>query len=229
MTYSFGMVPQGCFVELESIYDIYKIENIRRIARSMFVLTYGSFKHSYLLLNLDDLKDKIIALESQGENKEPKQINMQLFNVHYLIDCINICTCFENYFKYKLLVKGYMINRVKNISIYKDLYTNKPILIDDILRINKIKEINSNNIPSAVSKNTLSLSEILNEKNDFNRVIKAPSEFFKYLTELNKFRNNLHHCSLIHADYSLNRIDVLKRMDKYLQSELDSEMIQELE
>jgi hypothetical protein len=122
------------------------------------------------------------------------------------------------------LANGYSIHVIDSNTRYKDLDLNKPVKIKELLRLNEFEE---NDIQERIPKMkniTYALSVMLDNNNDFNKVTKMPSDFLPFLSDINEMRNKLHNCYEVTIKYSMNRVDIIRRMDKFLQSELNEEM-----
>lgn len=223
--YEINLVPQGCLVEIKFPQDVYKKENIRKFARSIFTLGHSTFSGSYIVNNRIECEKQVDEFNKMRKGLvEPKPL-FQDFLTEYLTDSIRICTGFENYFKYKLLNKGYIIHKMTTKkNVYPTLELSKPIELDLLLKLNNMNEQTINQSIKGMKNNTYSLSQIINPTNEFNKVLKAPKEFFEYLTILNEFRNTLHSCNIVKAKFSKYYLDILQRMELYLQAEFNDEM-----
>jgi hypothetical protein len=223
--YEIDLVPKGCLVEIRNSQDVYKKENIRKFARSIFTLGHSTFSGSYIVINRKECERQVDEFNKMRKGLVEHKPLFQDFLTEYLTDSIRICTGFENYFKYKLLSKGYIIHKMTaKKNVYPTLELSKPVELDILLELNNITEENINQPIKGMRNNTYSLSQIINPENEFNKVLKAPSEFFEYLTILNEFRNTLHSCNIVKAKFSKYFLDILRRMELYLQGEFNDEM-----
>jgi len=223
--YSFSIAPQNCGIresDLKEFWYCYKNDIRAKYARALFLFGYEQFKRTYWYENLDELRFKVKKIDENCEHPNFQELNE--FNYNYISDSIKICLCFENFFKYKLLQKGYSIHIIDKNSTYKDLDLNKPVEIIKLLKLNSFNEFDIQQKIPKMRKNTYSLSTMLNNNNDFNTITKIPSKFLGFLSDLNKTRNNLHNLFALTGKISLERIDIMMRMDKFLQAELDDEM-----
>lgn len=220
--HQFNIVPENCRIQEDEFWHCYKNDIRGKYARSLFIFGYGEFKRSASLKNIDLLEDLVRRLDNDESPAEIKEL--EKFHFCYLSDCIKICLCFENYFKYKLLTNGYSIHVVDSNTRYKDLDLNKPVKIKELLRLNKFDENDIQERIPKMKKITYALSVMLDNNNDFNKVTKMPSEFLPFLSDINEIRNKLHNCYEVTIKYSMNRVDIIRRMDKFLQSELNEEM-----
>lgn len=221
MEYEFSIVPENCRIEQKEFWYCYRYDIRNKYARSLFIFGYLEFKGSTIYKNID-LLEKLVEKLELGVN--PQSIpELNRFHYDYLSDCIKICLCFENFIKYKLLTNGYSIHVIDKYIKYQDLDLNKPVELKELMRINKFDDDYSQRIPK-MKKITYSLSSLIDNNNDFNKIAKLPSDFIPFLVDINEIRNKLHNCYEVKIKYSTKRIDIIKRMDKFLQSELNEEM-----
>jgi hypothetical protein len=219
--FALNIVPQDCKVNLEHYWQCYDDENINKVSRGLLLFGFELFKGTYVYENIEELYVKLDKLYSDS-NIHPQELSITNFALNHMSDAISICTCFENYFKYKLLKGGYIIHQIGKHKVYDDLCLTKP------LKIIKIKNLNGNNKSTnnifKMRNHTHSLSFILDADNEFNEIFKLPQQLIEYLKELNDYRNMLHFFSTITANYSLDRIAIIKQMDSILQTTLQTEM-----
>jgi len=225
--YTFLVAPQNCKLDksdLKEFWYCYK-NNIRgKYARGLLTFAFGQFKSTYWYENLNELDKKV---KKVGENYGRSSLQeLYDFQFNYIPDSIKICFSFENYFKYKLLQKGYSIHEISLNSTYKvnDLDISKPVEIKKLLELNGFNETDIQQKIPKMKRKTYSLSTMLNNNNDFNKIAKIPGIFLPFLRDLNETRNNLHNLFELTGKISLKRIDIIRRMDNFLQSEIDDEM-----
>lgn len=160
------------------------------VVSNLFKVSIKLFKDSYNIRNFEKLETKLKKLTIRT--------NLWNFVKEDFIDQIKIVTCFENYMKGILILKGYLvhdINRKMDNEKFNVLgnIRKKPIKISNIKKIECCdldgEEI-KNYYLSGIEKKTIPMSTLLNKK--YQRVIKLPKKVYNIIFTLNEQRNHLH-------------------------------------
>ena len=142
-----------------------------------------------------------------------------------LIDYILISISFENYFKAKLLLKGYLIHEIikeKNVELFKR-QRKEPIESRFITFETKDKS-------SELKENTLNYELLLKNKK-YSRLYDLDDITLEFLSILNKKRNNLHlymseKFELSNAE--INNLEKLKKIVEYDFATLNNHLIDKM-
>ena len=220
-TFSFTVVPQDCLVDFDNFGECYDDQNLNRISRSLLLLSIDLFRNTYLIMKVNKLKKKIGRL---CLNENPKDVKVHKFILNHMSDAISICTCFENFFKYKLLKSGYLVHQLNKHKIYNNLNLNEPLRVSEIQEINFDFNKSKTNNFLKMREHTYSLSHLLKEENKFTEIFNVDDGIVLFLRELNNFRNMLHFYSSVTVNYSLGRLEILDDMNTLLQNSLQQEM-----
>jgi hypothetical protein len=120
------------------VYETY-IDEVRRKAftASLLTFSYSMFQSALIIRRFDEINT---YYNNVNHNKTdfPKIFPDVL--VEALIDYIRISTSFENYFKAKLLLNGFIVNNIKDKSLYK-VQKDRPIRIDELISNNSIDKL----------------------------------------------------------------------------------------
>jgi len=119
------------------------------------------------------------------------------------IDNIRISICFENYFKAKLLLNGFLIHKIdksKHPKLY-DLQKKKPIDEKEIIKDSKFPE-SFNKLKESLKDNTIDYSTLLTNK-DYYKYFNISENTIEFLNRIRLGRNELH--LLISEKFSINK------------------------
>jgi hypothetical protein len=185
------LFAHGIFAQCNKVKNI---KELRKISKTIKI-TRGS----------DDSVNKRFELAAKWEKLSPV--------CEAIIDDIKIVTCFELYFKAKLLYNGFLVHLIKNNPKVKNLLRNqreRPVEISDYLAIDDYQvnlEKRHKYLPF-LTKNTLGFGTLLSE--EYSRVfLNEESEVLELLSEIKERRNRLHYIEAHHERVSTDEIDIL--------------------
>lgn len=179
------------------------------VAWSMLFYASKLFWNCDSIKNLDDLKSLHEHISDEKELAFPKLTKLYQNFESPVLDAIRIMICFENYFKAKLLLNGYVIHQMDRnycLKHYPQFLTGKsrkkllqdttPILLKDIKDAEKHQDFGSIKPLRTLTKHTIKTNTLL--KMSKYRIIystgnsKKDQNLFSVLGRLNNSRNNLH-------------------------------------
>jgi hypothetical protein len=168
------------------IYEAYNDE-VRRKAFTASVLTfsYSMFQSALIIKRLDEIT---AFYQDENHNKAdfPKKFPEVL--VESLIDYVRISISFENYFKAKLLLNGFIVNNIKDKSLYKE-QKDRPIKIDELIPNNSVNELSI--LKDKTNEQTINYN-ILLRKDEYKKIFNMNKPIIHFLSIINKQRNRLH-------------------------------------
>jgi len=161
-----------------------------------------------LLRRLDDLA----AIDF---NNFTNRDNEARFRLHDLIisldppvlDAVRIATCFENLFKARLLLRGYIIHQIDKKALsssYKylaDEQQARPIKISEIKHAEGLQRRNHDYAFQSLSSFTLTYSRLVTQE-AYKTQLHLPPKLFKSLADIVDNRNNLHYLISANAVYT---------------------------
>jgi len=156
----------------------------------------GLLRDTTLVVELEPLRRLVappIAMEDFWE------INERLDD--RIVDCIRICTCFENVFKAELLRKGYVIHEVHTKGApasYRPLASaqrKRPVRIAELRRAQGVAGWRrSDFVFEGLNDKTIPFSRLLATPG-YRRHLRYKQAVFDALTRFNDWRNGLHFLS----------------------------------
>jgi len=116
-----------------------------------------------------------------------------------ILDAFRICTCFENFFKAQLLLRGFVIHKIRKGSLpstYRYLatdQTSRPITINEINIAEGLKRKKGNNyVFQSLLTLTIEFSTFFKQTN-YKSEVKVPKRLFDAVESINNQRNTLHY------------------------------------
>jgi hypothetical protein len=166
------------------------IEPIRRkfIACSLLTFAFKQFSDATIINELE----KIINFYRNNEQDYIlKNFPVTFKNVLFdsLIDSIKIGICFENYFKAKLLLNGFIIHKIKVNNKLLNAQKERPVSVNEITELTSAEAIPI--LANNLQQTTINYSWLL-EKSDYYRHFDVDSALIDFLKQLNNKRNELH-------------------------------------
>ena len=169
-------------------FDAYHKEDIRFLfSISLITFAIQNFVKAEQIKNIK-LIDDFITSEGYKDLYKRTEFISNNFNIfsNALLDNVIISITFENYFKAKLLMSGFIIHEIdsnKNKKLFK-LQKSEPIRISEI-------NVNNSNEFSELKTKTLNYGILLKE-NDYHKYFNIDNSTLLYLKKINKRRNELH-------------------------------------
>ncbi len=220
------------------------------VAWSMLCLSSKLFWGCGIIKDLDRVKSlldkmKYVSGQDIGDKSEALSELLELLqnNESSVLDAVRIMICFENYFKAKMLLSGYIIHEIDPNECenrYPEFYEkNKkkvPILIRDIKQAENLDNWGITPLQT-LKKQTIRMSMLLREpkyRKIYSGQTSDDQRLFYLLRKLNETRNTLHLLSVEYIvgefegfvflrDYVTNHIDVLaNKMADENKGELDA-------
>ncbi|MBS1599982.1 MAG: hypothetical protein JST75_17275 [Bacteroidetes bacterium] len=195
------------------------------------LLTFGArhFKSSSIIARLGEIenyykcKDKSIYGFGQ-------KFNDVLFNSS--IDDIRISICYENYFKAKLLLNGFIIHKINHnkLKILSNEQKLRPIDVKEIVAQLTYPH-NFDVLKQVLTESTLDYSTLLSQQAYF-RHFYIDDDVIKFLDKLRKKRNRLHLLISERFEISFKRIEDYKKLNNIVDFDiafLQNTMINELD
>jgi hypothetical protein len=186
--------------------------------------------------------DKAKSLSDRAFGNEPtafpELINLLQSIESPLLDAVRIVICFENYFKARLLLEGYVIHRM-DLNVCRErfpqfvtgkqkqlLQRTTPILLQDVQRAENRDKVWSVKPIQSLTTQTIEISTLLGQpkyRAVYSKGEEIDDELFSLLQELNRTRNSLHFLNVeyiasggLGVDHFVFLRDyVLKHIDSY--------------
>ena len=180
------------------------------VALDMLSSSYTIFFDSVLIQRLDLLKEAFDTASPDEKGLLKKYAVISEIMRNPILDAIKIITCFENFFKAELLLKGYVIHRIvcnKRYAIFSKHQEKTPIRISDIKRAEGLlgkKKINY--VFKSLNETTIIFSIFLNRRG-YQSILKFPQRLYDILKDINEKRNTLHYLAGQSAAYNKKIID----------------------
>lgn len=175
-----------------SDFDIFEcyIEDQRQkfIAASLITFGYQLFKTSTIIKRLDDVKE-FYSRPNKNVTEFPAKFSEVLFDS--VLDDIRICICFENYFKAKILLNGFLIHNVdknRDASLYKK-QSNEPVEVSEVIENKTVNELRV--LKKKTKETTLNFNLLLTKKK-YYKFFNVELEDIEFIKSLNSKRNRLH-------------------------------------
>lgn len=174
----------------------------RSVAMRMFAQSYRIFEPTSVIRNIEAL--------AAIETLKPEQFVAFHRVVHSLdvpvVDAFRITTCFENLFKARLLLKGFVIHRIDphfapTLALAKQ-QKKRPIRISDLKQAEGL--IGKRNIDYqflSLNEQTLKWSTLVRESR-YRSAIGLPDELYESLADYSAKRNSLHFLALDSSQHS---------------------------
>lgn len=190
---------------------------------SINLLTFGYeyFMSATHIKYIDELENFIENKNFRNPDFFFKNVGKYAFD--NLIDAIRLCICFENYMKAKLLLNNIVIHKVSDSLDYLSLRNEqkkRPILLSEIKSIKSWKKIEDEDvyILPGLTEQTLNFSTLM--KDNYQSIIKLPSEIKLSVLKINEKRNSLHFLTGESGTYSKERIAELKNLIQFVNFDL---------
>jgi len=187
--------------------EVYEISWMRDfIVLGQLTYAFRTFQLVDITKNIEKLKIFITSKDYLDTKKRFKYLKDNDFLFYRLFDSIKLGIVFENYFKSKLLINGYIIHKIKPENdklkkLIKQQY-KRPIDKNELIKIVG----DASDIKNFITDNTLNYSTILNS-NKYCKVFMIKQEIIDFLSQLNTERNKLHLFYSETITFSQNEVD----------------------
>jgi hypothetical protein len=202
-------------------FDIFEcyIEITRSKLIAANLLTFGArhFKTSSIISRLIEIENYYKSAD-KSISEFGQKFNDVLFNSS--LDDIRIGICFENYFKAKLLLNGFIIHKINHNKnkILANQQKQRPIEVNEIVA--KLTYPNNFDLLKQVlTESTLDFSILLSQQEYF-KYFNIDDDIIKFLDKLRKKRNRLHLLISERFDISLNYIDNYKKLNNIVDADI---------
>ncbi len=183
------------------------------------LMTFGArhFKTSTIILKLLEIENYYKS-EEKTISEFVQKFSEVLFDSS--IDDIRIGICFENYFKAKLLLNGFLVHKINPDKL-------KPLANEQKIRPIEVKEIitqlnypdNFNLLKQVLKETTLDYSTFLSKK-EYLKYFNIDNDIITFLDKLRIKRNKLHLLIYERFDISLNLIEKYKRLNNIVDADI---------
>lgn len=182
----------------------------KQVAMNMLASSYRLFAPA----------SRIAKLESLAAHVNPKNQRARLRASRFLwsldpavLDAFRITTCFENLFKARLLLAGYVIHRVSRQAAYCSIerrQRSQPIRIGEIKKMEGLRGRQAAGYSFAsLSPQTLRWSTLVGEP-AYRAQLRLPDRLFDVLKTLADKRNTLHFLALEASTYNVQVVEDLR-------------------
>lgn len=207
------------------------------VAWSMLCSSSKLFWGCEIIKNLDKLKSLSNRVKSSQDILDKSDAWSELIGLLQdiespVLEAVRIVICFENYFKAKMLLEGYVIHQM-HLAVCKQNYTQfmknekellqktSPILVDDIKEAEKRDDWSTEPFQT-LTKQTIGMSLLVGKPK--YRAIYSSKEpdaqrLFSVLERLNETRNTLHFLSV---EYVPEEIDKFLFLREYVSTHIDA-------
>jgi hypothetical protein len=157
------------------------------VAASLLYFGYSVFKRASIVKHFDALAS------ASGAGKDDMDLQAQFPDVFYdaLIDSIRIGLCFENYFKAKLLLAGFLVHVVDKSQNETLFRAQKIRPVETAKAIPAGTASLGSSESSILKKNTLDY-ELLLESVEYRKYFNVDEQIISFLEDLHKKGNRLH-------------------------------------
>jgi hypothetical protein len=203
------------------------------VAWSMLCSSSKLFWGCGIIQNLDQAKS--LSYQAYGDKPDVFSELIELLqNIESpVLDAVRIIICFENYFKAKLLLGGYVIHQM-DLYVCQQLYpqfmrnTKKdllqkttPIFIDDIKQAEKHDHWATKHLRT-LTKRTIGMSMLIKQpeyREIYLRQVPDDQRLFAMLQRLNETRNTLH---FLNIEYIAGEIRDFAFLRDYVSAHIDA-------
>ena len=182
------------------IYEGYtQAESRKFISASLITFGYRIFKSAAVIQNLEELTRFYVADEATRLDL-PNKFPDVLFES--LMDKIRICISFENYFKAKLLLNGFIIHEIdkeKNRHLHKK-QKQAPVAVHQLIGGEAFEQLPA--LKAVLKETTISFNTLIC-KRAYSKYYNLECSELQFLKDLNEGRNRLH--LLISERFSISK------------------------
>lgn len=158
------------------------------------------FKDAFVIQFMEVIPEMVRLSMAEPKNFQLIGAMLQGLLQHEIVDAMRICYYFENYQKFALISKGYMVHYVKKASVDQ---REQPILVQDVV---------SNG--SVISDQTIGMKPLMTPA--YRKVIGMPDRLADMVEAISVERNKLHFHSDRSSQWSMEVYNDLKYMKDFV-------------
>jgi len=210
------------------------------VAWSMLCSSSKLFWGCEIIKNLDKVTSLLDRTKSGQDILDKSDAWSELFvllqNIESpVLDSVRIIICFENYFKAKMLLNGYVIHKM-DLAVCKQNYQQfmknekellqrtTPILFDDVKQAEKQDDWSTEPLQT-LTKQTIEMSMLVGQPKYqaiYSQQTTDDQRLFSMLQKLNETRNTLHFLNIEYIGGGITSIDDFVFLREYVSNYIDA-------